>query len=43
MDRERRGRCVTVEKRSVLEMSSQKLANKKLQPLFYRKCYARWD
>lgn len=41
MDRERRGQCVTVEKRSVLEISSQKLANEKLQPLFYMKGYAR--
>lgn len=41
MDTERRGQCVTVEKRSVLEMSSGKLANEKLQTLFYIRGYAR--
>lgn len=41
MDREIEGQCVTMEKISVLEMNSQKLANEKLQPLFYIQGYAR--
>lgn len=46
MGREKRPVCDCGEKRSVLEtlaQSSQRLANEKLQPLFYIKTYARWD